>query len=229
MSTYVGSNTILQNLTGSDFQLIEPHLEACDLPVREQLERQGRKVKSIYFLEKGIASVVADGERPLEIGVIGREGMTGTELILGGEASADHDTFMQVAGSGYRVSAAEIKNAICMSTPLHRVMLRFVLTFFNQVTQTSIARGRAKIEHQLARWLLLANDRLDNAIIPLTQEFIGIMLGIQRPAATVALQGLERSGAIRQRRGTIEILSRTTLEQIAKDIYVKPVRSQRRT
>src|SRR4051794_27579320 len=89
------NNLILARLSDTDFKLLEAHLEEVELPLRAVLERPNSRIDSVYFLESGIASVVADGERPIEVGIIGREGMTGTALLLG-EDRPDHQTFMQV-------------------------------------------------------------------------------------------------------------------------------------
>ena len=94
-------NLILSRLSKSDFQLLEPHLEPTDLPVRKVLERRGKPIKAVYFPETGFASVVANGDtRPIEVGVIGREGMTGLPVVLGGDRN-EHETFMQAAGHGH--------------------------------------------------------------------------------------------------------------------------------
>src|SRR4029078_6331372 len=91
-------NLILSRLSPTDFALLEPCLEPADLPLRKYLERGGKPIKVIYFPETGFASVVADGgKKPIEVGIIGREGMTGLPVVLGNDRNAN-DVFMQVAG-----------------------------------------------------------------------------------------------------------------------------------
>ena len=86
-------------------RLLEPHLEAVDLPVRKQLHPRNKRIDHVYFPESGIASVVANGEHAIEIGIIGREGMTGVSVVMGSDRTAPHETYVQVAGSGQRLSA----------------------------------------------------------------------------------------------------------------------------
>lgn len=112
------NNLLLSTLSNADFALVEPHLEPVDLPVRKVLEQKGKPFKTIYFPEDGFASVVADGRRPIEIGVIGREGMTGIALLLGGDRN-DHDTYMQAAGHGHCMRTKDLREALNRSNSLH--------------------------------------------------------------------------------------------------------------
>jgi CRP-like cAMP-binding protein len=104
---------------------------------------------------------------------------------------------MQIAGSGQRLSAKVLREAIAASVTLHQVLLHSVHSFMTQTTQTALANGRSKIEERLARWLLLAHDRIDGDEIPLTHEFLSIMLGVRRSGVTTAMQELERQGVDR--------------------------------
>jgi CRP-like cAMP-binding protein len=215
------SNLILANLSSADFALLEPHLEAADLPARKVLETRGRRISTIYFPEAGFASVVAnDGRLPIEVGLIGREGMSGLSAILGGERTTN-DIYMQSAGNGHCVRAKALRGAVDESRTLHWSLLRFVNAFLNQVTRSAVANGRNKIEERLARWILMADDRLDVDELPLTQEFLAIMLGVQRPGITVALQALESRGVVARRRGKIVIADRRALEELSNGAYSK--------
>jgi len=215
------ANFILSRLTDDDFALLEPHLEPVNLPLRKMLERQQRKIGAIYFPESGFASVVANGsgKKPIEVGLIGREGMTGLAVVLGNDRP-DHETYMQAAGHGQCIKAAALREVIDHSPSLHRSLLRYAHSYLNQTTHTALANGRSKIEERLARWLLMADDRLDNGEMPLTHEFLAMMLGTRRPGVTVAVQELEREGLISRRRGTIVILDRRALEKLSNGTYV---------
>jgi CRP-like cAMP-binding protein len=213
-------NLILSRLSNADFQLLEPHLEPADLPLRKILERSGKPIKAVYFPDSGFASVVANGasQRPIEVGLIGREGMTGIAVVLGGDRN-DHETYMQAAGSGQYIRAGHLREAIDASVSLHRSLLRYAHAFLNQATRTAVANGRSKVEERLARWLLMAADRLDNGELPLTHEFLAMMLSVRRPGVTVAIQVLERHGVISKRRGHIVILDRKALEKMSSGTY----------
>ena len=216
----MSSNRVLSRLSRKDFALLEPHLEAVDLPVRKQLAARNKRVQHVYFPESGFASVVADGGRAIELGIIGREGMTGMSVVMQNDDRAPHETYMQLAGHGQRVEAERLREAIDASRTLHRVMLNVAHAFMVQMAQTALANGRSKVEERLARWLLMADDRVDGNELRLTQEFLGIMLGVQRPGVTVAMQGLERLGLIAHKRGMITILNRAALQKSSNGTYV---------
>ena len=151
--------------------------------------------------------------------MIGREGMTGLAVVLDGDHRTIHETFMQIGGSGQCISAAELRDAIDASTTLHQVLLRFAHAFMIQATHTAHANGRSKIEERLARWLLMANDRVDGEELKLTHEVLATLLGVRRSGVTVALQELERTGLISHKRGKITILDRMALETSSNDTY----------
>jgi CRP-like cAMP-binding protein len=218
----VSPNRILAALPREDFALLEPHLEPVDLPVKRRLETSKRRVDQIYFIEAGFASVVANGSNKpsIEVGIIGREGMTGLTVLLGGERAA-HDSYIQVAGRGLKISAANLRAVDERSPTLHRAMLRYANTFLKQATTTALANGRSKTEERLARWLLMAADRVDGKELPLTHEFLGLMLGTHRPGVTLAVQALEKERLIAARRGAITILDRKSLEKRSNGTYVR--------
>ena len=216
------SNRILSRLSRQEFALLEPHLEAVDLPVRKTLEARRKRIDQVYFIESGFASVVANGtNKPsIEVGIIGREGMTGLAIVMGHDR-AQHDTYIQVAGHGLRISAAKLREADERSMILHRAMLRYAHAFLLQTTTTALANGRSKIEERAARWLLMADDRIDGDALPLTHEFLGLMLGTHRPGVTIALQALEKAGLITTRRSHITIIDRKALEKSSNGTYIR--------
>jgi CRP-like cAMP-binding protein len=218
----MSSNRILSRLSRQDFALLEPHLEAVDLPVRRPLEARKKRIDQVYFIESGFASVVANGtSKPsIEVGIIGREGMTGLAIVMGHDR-AQHETYIQVAGRGLRIAAAKLREADERSMTLHRAMLRYAHAFLLQTTATALANGRSKIEERAARWLLMADDRIDDDDLPLTHEFLGLMLGTHRPGVTIALQELEKAGLITTRRSHITIIDRKGLEKCSNGTYVR--------
>src|SRR5204863_5798186 len=203
----MSSNRILSRLSREDFALLKPHLEAVDLPVRKTLETRKRRIDQVYFIESGFASVVANGtSKPsIEVGIIGREGVTGLAVVLGHDR-AQHDTFVQLPGKGLRMTVDSFREAQDRSVSLHRELLRYANAFLMQTTTTALANGRSKVEERLARWLLMADDRIDGNELPLTHEFLGFMLGTHRPGVTNALNALKDEGLISTRRAGITIL-----------------------
>jgi CRP-like cAMP-binding protein len=211
-------NLILSRLSRDDLALIQPHLEPVDLPLRKVLGQANKKITAVYFPQSGIASVVVNTGKPIEVGLIGREGMTGLALVFGGDRD-NNETYMQAAGQGQRMRANDLRNVIERSRTLHSSLLRYAHAFLNQTTRTAVANGRSKIEERLARWLLMAQDRLGSPELPFTHEILAMMLGVRRPGVTVACQQLEREGVIARRRGRIVICNREKLEKLSNGTY----------
>jgi CRP-like cAMP-binding protein len=221
--TLTSPNRILSHLSSDDIGLLAPHLTPIELPVRFQLERRNRPIDYIYFIESGLASVVVNGsgDRSVEVGLIGREGMTGMAVMMATDRTP-HETFMQLPGAGQRIDAASLREAMEQSVCIHHTLLRYGHAFFVQTARTAMANGRSKIEERLARWLLMAHDRVDGDEIKLTHEFLALMLGVRRPGVTVALNLLEKSALIRAERGVITILDRQGLEETSNGAYAAP-------
>jgi CRP-like cAMP-binding protein len=212
-------NRILSRLSPDELGLLQPHLEAVDLPVRKPLENRNKAIEHVYFIEHGFASVVANGTgRSIEVGLIGREGMTGLAVLMGSDRTP-HDTFMQAAGDGQRLPSATLRQVMDESPTIHRSFLHYGHAFVVQTAQTALANGRSKIEERLARWLLMSNDRLDGDEVPLTHEFLSVMLGVRRPGVTNALDLLEKKGLIRAKRRAIAILDRAGLRKSSNGAY----------
>ncbi len=215
-------NRLLASLNAADRARLEPHLEFVALHVREVLEHPNRPITYVHFPLSGVASVIANApEYRLEVGIIGREGMTGISIILGAEDSP-HECFIQIAGESLRIDVAELKQALAERPSLQARCLLYVRAFLLQTAETALANGRCTIEERLARWLLMSHDRLDGDDVPITHEFLSLMLGVRRPGVTVALQNLEGSKVIRNTRGLVTIIDREEMEQIAGGAYSTP-------
>lgn len=223
------SNNLLASLTAADFALLHPDLESTALERSREIEQPNRPIKHVYFVERGIISVVAGnrGEVESEIGIIGREGMTGLQVVLGTDRSP-HQTYVQVAGHAQRIAADRLRVAMEQSSQLRESLLLFVPAFMAQTAQTAVANGRAKIEERLARWLLMAHDRMDGDEVPLTHEFLALMLSVRRAGVTETIQKLERAGLLGAKRGVIIVLDRAGLRAVAKGFYGIPEAEYRR-
>jgi CRP-like cAMP-binding protein len=222
-------NFILARLPPDEFQYLSPGLEAVDLPLRTVLEPRGKPIAHVYFMSAGFASIVANGEgrRSIEVGMIGREGTTGTAIVMGSDRSP-HETFIQAAGGGFRMTVAKLRQGIDEAPNFRRMLLQFAYVMGVQSGQTALANGRASIEERLSRWLLMAHDRIGSNELPLTHEFLAVMLGVRRPGVTVALNLLENRGLIRAVRGVIVIVDREGLEEGANGTYGTPEAEYRR-
>jgi CRP-like cAMP-binding protein len=214
-------NAILTSLASPDSSLLTPHLQPVKLKLRRQLEAANRKIDSLYFIESGLASAVAtNGSRPseAEVCIIGREGVTGVAVLLGMERSIT-STFVQVEGEAKCISSDELVRAMAKSASLAQILLRYVHLYIVQVEQTALANARAKVDQRLARWLLMARDRLESTEIRLTHEFLSIMLGVRRAGVTTALNELESRGLITAARCLIRITDCDGLREAAGGFY----------
>lgn len=222
-------NQLLSRLSAADFEAVFPRLEHVDLPVKTALEKVNEPIQHVYFMETGLGSVVAinnSGQR-LEVGIVGREGMSGSTVILGADSSP-HETFIQVAGSGYRMGSEDLHAAMRASPPLQAMLMRYVQAFAVQTAHTALANGRSKLEERLSRWLLMCHDRLGSDEVPLTHEFLALMLGVRRSGVTLALHILEGRGLIRSKRSRILVVDRDGLEESAGGSYGVPESEYRR-
>jgi CRP-like cAMP-binding protein len=222
-------NRLLQKIPLEDWDQIGPHLEPVTLKERQVIEVPGKPITHAYFLEIGVASVVAvDAEdHRIEVGVIGYEGVTGVSLIMG-DNRAQHSTYMQIGGSGHRIPQEILCSTLAASESLRALFLKSAQGFMIQTAHTALANGRAKLEQRLARWLLMAHDRLTSDAVPLTHEFLAVMLGVRRAGVTVAIHGFERRGLVTTRRGQLTLVNRHGIEQIAGSFYGTPEAELRR-
>jgi CRP-like cAMP-binding protein len=220
---------LLSAVSIADYELLRPHLEPVQLKLRQPLERPNRRIDNVYFIHAGIASVVALQAGPIqaEVGLIGYEGMSGSAVLLGDDRSP-HSTYMQVAGDGERIAVAALDAAVEASRTLRAMLLRYVQSFLVQTAQTAIANARSKLDERLARWILMAHDRVPQSSLPLTHEFLALMLVVRRAGVTEALHELARSGLIRASRGQIVIVDRAGLERRAGTAYGLPESEYRR-
>jgi CRP-like cAMP-binding protein len=214
------ANRLLNFLPAHDRKLLTPHLKAVDLKLRHTLEKANQPIEHVYFIEDGIASVVGDSKTfgQIEIGIIGKEGVTGLYMILGSDRSP-YETFMQVAGGGLQIETDKLRAAMDKSRTLHQMLLGYAQVFMIQTSQTALCNASSLLTQRLARWLLMCEDRLNAKPMPLTHQFLAMMLGVQRSGVTIALGELENRQLIRSKRGQITIVDRPTLEKLTNGTY----------
>jgi CRP-like cAMP-binding protein len=223
------NNKLLASLSTDDFDLLGPHLECVTLGLRKYLERPNRRIDAAYFPEGGFASVVAvqSNGKQVEVGLIGREGMTGLPIVLGNHRSP-HATYIQVPGKGQCIPATELRKATRTSVSLRDSFLKFVQAFGVQTTHTAICNAQSRLDVRLARWLLMAHDRIGDDTLTLTHEFLALMLGVRRPGVTEALHALRDQGLISYGRGQIAVKDRKGMERMAGEAYGTPEAEYRR-
>jgi CRP-like cAMP-binding protein len=197
-----------------------PKLTLVDLKLRAMLCAAEAPIEQVHFPEAGMVSLVAaleEGSRQ-EVGIVGREGMVGTPLVFG-VASAFTEMMVQLPGSAMHMGAAAFRLELEQSPPFRALMLRYCEAANSQIAQTAACNGRHGLEQRLARWLLMAHDRFEDDALPLTQDFLAIMLGVHRPSITITAGILQRSGLIRYANGLIHVLDRRSLEAASCECY----------
>jgi CRP-like cAMP-binding protein len=221
-SASFSKNRILSRLSAGDKALLKPDLEPVDLNLRQVLEEPNKPITHSYFINDGLASIIAfNRHKRIEVGLIGSDGFTGIPIVLDKDRSPN-ETFIQVAGDATRISANKLRKAILQSRSLERALLRFAYAFLNQTANTALSNGTATLEERLARWLLMAADRLGGEEVPLTHEFLSLMLGVRRAGVTVGLNFLEKRGLISMARKQIVVTDRDGLKAAANGTYHQP-------
>lgn len=211
-------NRILAALPATEIASLAPHLTPVTLE-----QEKGLLVGDIthgYFFEHGMASVVVtlDTGETVEVGVIGFEGVVGIPILLGATATADR-TFVQIAGSGFRIRAQRLKEEFERAGEFRRIVTGYMQAFFAQAVQTAACNRHHTLEERLARWLLSCRDRTNTDELLLTHEFLGQMLGSRRPTVTLAANLLQKAGMIEYSRGKVTIQNRSALEGTACECY----------
>jgi len=216
----VPANRLLGLLSSRDYQRLLPHLRRVPLDYRQSLYRARARLGFVYFIETGVGSLVntmADG-RAAEVGTIGNEGMVGLPLLLGDDR-APTSVYVQVPGVGLRMTAARFRAELARSASLQAVMLRYAHALFNQVAQSAACNHFHSLQQRCCRWILMTYDRMQSDEFLLTQEFLAMMLGVQRTGVSAAAGALQRKGLIRYSRGVVTILDRRGLRQCTCECY----------
>ncbi|OWO94881.1 transcriptional regulator [Rhizobium esperanzae] len=223
MRAFQSENLILSQLADPELLALERILEPLLLPRDFALVHLGTPVSHYYFLESGIASMVATSPegRKAEIGVLGRDGMSPPALTVGAERFS-FDVMMQVGGHGRRVEAGALACFLADRPAVGRLLSHFLHRFFVQVANTALSNAVHKIDVRLAKWLLMCHDRLDSERIEITHEYMATMLGVRRSSVTDALHILEGEHLIYSTRGLVIIRNRASLEAFAADAYDLP-------
>lgn len=213
-------NQILAALPVSEYQRLANYLQPVSLKAGTILHEVGHIIREVYFPLEGMISLVAilANGSTTEIGIIGRQGMAGLPVIFGGN-STNIRSVVQITGSALKLSAEIVKQEFDRQEQLYRFLLLYIQAIFSLVSQNAVCNNQHTIEQRLARWLLIVSDCLEEDRLPLTQEFIGNMLGIRRAGVSVTANSLQKKGIIEYHRGQIKILDRAKLEANACECY----------
>ncbi len=217
---HTGENELLAALPPAELARWSPLLEPVTLKLGQVLSESGTPIGHVYFPTTAIVSllyVLADGASA-EIAVVGREGVVGISLFMGGETTPSR-AVVQSAGTGFRLRGQAMKDAFEGAGPVMHLMLRYTQALITQMAQTAVCNRHHSLDQQLCRWLLLSLDRLKGHELVMTQELIANMLGVRREGVTEAALKLQASGLIRYVRGHISVLDRPGLEARTCECY----------
>jgi CRP-like cAMP-binding protein len=217
---YTVRNLVLTTLAEAEFELLRPHLSPFELKRNAILHDLNKPVDSVYFIESGMLSRVARTQQdgPVEVAMVGRFGFVGVGAVLG-MSGALLRTVVHVPGLALRIDATELQRIMREAPEIKDHLLRYVQLLMTQKAQVSLCHARHEIDKRVARWMLLARDRLQSDQLPVTHDLMASMLGVRRPGVSEALAALETGQVIRRSRGALHILDADKLQRASCECY----------
>lgn len=221
-------SSILLNVAPTpDLEVLRPHLQEEVLPAGATIELPGKPVESAYFLDSGFVSLlIVVAGRKMEVGLVGREGMLGLPAVLGSSVASYH-AVVRAEVHAHRIPAETLRRLVGERRALGAVLLRYMQTGVVQLTHTAFANAQLTIPERLARWLLMAHDRVGGDTVRVTHATLSQALGVQRPGVTLALHQLEEERAIRCTHRAVTIGDRDLLVEKTRGAYGPAERAYR--
>lgn len=218
--TRPASNRIIASLPAAERTALLEHCAEIELVFGDIVIEPGQKFRYVYFPTTAFISTTAavDNSATLEIGLVGFEGVFGTELALGVETSALRG-IVQGAGKALRLPAREFLSLLAAGPVLRRVLLRYSHVLTTQFAQVAVCSAYHVVEERLARWLLMTHDRAPSHTFYVTHELLAEMLGVRRAGVSIAAAALQARGLIRYSRGRVSVIDRVGLEKAACECY----------
>lgn len=216
---YSFNNGVLANLSSDDIRALRPHLERVEIKARSILQEANRYVEYVHFIEHGLVSRIAGGRScSIETAMVGRFGYTGVAVVLGSTLSS-HRAVVRLPGAAMRIRADQLSRILQDRPQIHAEMLQFVQSLMTQKTQGVLCAAKHEIERRLARWLLLANDRMQSDTLKVTHDLLATVMGVRRASITNALLRFEADSVLKKTRGALQLTNRPALEERACDCY----------
>jgi len=213
-------NRLLAQLPPAQYAALLPSLEHVRLVYKQILTRCGEQISHVYFPTRGAISLITrmNDTTAVETATTGRDGCVGISVLFDDTTSLQ-DWLVQVPGEAQRIRADDFRRATQTSTSLRDLAGRYTLALMNQIARGSACNRLHRVEQRLARWLLIVYDIADGDELPLTQEFLGLMLGVRRASVNAAAGALQDAQLIDYRPGFITLLDRDGLERAACEDY----------
>jgi CRP-like cAMP-binding protein len=213
-------NRLLLALPSRNLKQLMPELEHVRCEYRQILMDADSSLDHVFFPDSGVVSVVAvyaDGSI-IEMATIGREGFTDVQAVFGAKTSSIR-LLVQIPGSAAKMSRAAFTRAMGSMPSFRNLMYAYVQAFLEQVMASVACNGAHSLKERLARWLLMMRDRSDDDALPITQDLLAEMLGVQRPTITNVARELEHAGLIKRGRRQVTILDRQGLAAASCGCY----------
>lgn len=212
-------NRILANLPGEDFHALTPHLQRVQIKARSVLQEVDKRVKYVHFIEHGLVSRISCGQAcSMETAMVGRFGYTGVAIVLGSDFSSQC-SIVCLPGTALRIQADRLSRILDDRPQIRAEMLQYVQSLMTQNTQSVLCAAKHGLDQRLARWLLLANDRMQGSALTITHDLLARIMGVRRAGITNTLLQFEAAGILKKKRGSVQLTNRTALESIACDCY----------
>lgn len=216
-------NRLLQRLPADELRRLRPYLARVRLAGGDILHRAGDLVEQAYFVEQGYVSMAAEagGAGRVEVGLVGREGVVGSSVLLAADLPSSLQAVVQMPGTAYCIRADILHATLEHAPALRRAMRQALEILVAQLAQIAACNSRHTLPERLARWLLMAHDRVDGDELPLTQELLAVMLAVRRPGITIAISTLQAGKLLQHSRGRIAICDRPGLEAASCACYAQ--------
>lgn len=213
-------NSILGALLATEYKRLLPRLEHVTLKRGEIIYRADQKIEAVYFPEEAVVAMVdtTDDHRTVEVGLIGREGIVGINIFLGGAITPDR-AIVQLPGGAMKMKSQDLRKEQRFGSPLQQLLLNYTRTLLAVISQSVACSQHHDIEQRLARWLLTMDDYAGAHEMQMDQKSISAMLGVRRVGITEAAISLQAAGLIRYRRGRISVLDRPGLGKKSCECY----------
>ena len=218
--TPMGENRLLKQLGTDDLAALEPHLKRVTMVRGTVLHPPARPIEHVYFPLSGMVSLLAvmkNGDM-IETGIVGREGIVGASIASNGLYAFGQAT-VQIAGEAWQIKSDAFVKVFKAGERFQLVINRFQSVILLQAQQSAACHALHSVEARLCRWLLQSQDVIESDTVPLTQEFLSHMLGVQRNSVSLAATVLSEKGLIEYSRGNIKILNRDELKKCSCECY----------
>ena len=214
------TNHLLNLLSDTDRRNLLQYCEVVELQFADILCEAHQRYRFLYFPLSGFISLLAklEGHKPLELGLIGNEGMLGATLALGVNFTP-MQAMVQGKGTAWRITMADLRQFLLQCPHLQHILQQYLFVQLTQLARSAACAHFHQLGPRLARWLLMSHDRAHSSSFYLTHKFLADMLGVRRSGITIAAGMMQDKQAISYRRGLITILNREALQSMACECY----------